>query len=245
MKKKKTDKLKKIFLSSIHQNAGKTTISIGLYKALKEKKLKVAFMKPVGQRFVSVGSRNIDKDSFLMGQVFGYRGDLKHMSPVTVGRGFTEQYILNPQKLNLQRKILSAFERLSNGKEAMIIEGTGHAGVGSVIDFSNADVASLLKAKVIIISEGGIGRSIDEIMLNKALFDLKGVEVIGVIVNKVLPEKYNKIKRVLGRGLKNKGIKLLGVIPKDPLMSFPTVQQIKDRLGLKLLSLLIGWQHPH
>lgn len=151
MKKKKTDKLKKIFLSSIHQNAGKTTISIGLYKALKEKKLKVAFMKPVGQRFVSVGSRNIDKDSFLMGQVFGYRGDLKHMSPVTVGRGFTEQYILNPQKLNLQRKILSAFERLSNGKEAMIIEGTGHAGVGSVIDFSNADVASLLKAKVILI----------------------------------------------------------------------------------------------
>ncbi|OGX06322.1 MAG: hypothetical protein A2Z88_03545, partial [Omnitrophica WOR_2 bacterium GWA2_47_8] len=114
-------------------------------------------------------------------------------------------------------------------------EGTGHAGVGSVIDFSNADVAKLLGSKVIIVSEGGIGKSIDEIILNKALFDLKSVEILGVIVNKVLPEKYDKIKRIVGQGLKNKGIRLLGVIPMDALLKAPTVDQIKERLGLQLL----------
>ena len=45
-------KIKKIFISAIHQNAGKTTISIGLYKTFKERKLRTAFMKPVGQEFV-------------------------------------------------------------------------------------------------------------------------------------------------------------------------------------------------
>ena len=57
-------RLKNIFLSSIHQDAGKTTISLGLYTVFKERKLKTAFMKPVGQQFVNVGDLNIDKDSY-------------------------------------------------------------------------------------------------------------------------------------------------------------------------------------
>ena len=55
---------KNIFLSSIHQNAGKTTVSIGLYQAFKDLNLKTAFMKPIGQQFVNVGDLNIDKDSY-------------------------------------------------------------------------------------------------------------------------------------------------------------------------------------
>ena len=117
----------------------------------------------------------------------------------------------------------------------IIIEGTGHAGVGSVVDVSNADVAALLGSKVIIVSEGGIGKCIDEIMLNKALFDVKGVEVLGVIVNKVLPEKYDRVKKALTLGLQHKGLRLLGCIPKDPLLSDPTVEQIQQKLKLKVL----------
>ena len=227
--------LKNIFISSIYQNAGKTTVSLGLYKVLREKKIRTAFMKPIGQQFVHVGDLNIDKDSYLIGEVFHTVKKFKEMSPVTIGRGYTEEYILNPHKERLKDSIEKAFQSLSKSKKAIIIEGTGHAGVGSVIDFSNADVAKLLNSKVIIISEGGIGKSIDEIMLNKALFDLKGVEILGVIVNKVLPEKYEKVKRVLSRGLEYKGLRLLGVIPVDPLLSSPTVQDVKDRLNAEVL----------
>lgn len=227
--------IKNIFLSSIHQNAGKTTISLGLLKALKDRKLKTTFIKPVGQQFVSIGDLSVDKDSYLMGEVFKSRKKLKEMSPITIGRGFTEEYIFNPQPDRLREKILNSFNVLSRGKDAIIVEGTGHAGVGSVIDFSNADVAALLGSKVIIVSEGGIGKSIDEIMLNKALFDLKQVEVLGIIINKVLPDKYEKIKAILKQGLHNKGMRLLGVIPLEPLLSAPTIEQVKDRLDLKLL----------
>lgn len=231
----KRKKLKNIFISSIHQNAGKTTVSLGLYQAFKQKKIKTTFMKPIGQQFVNVGDLSVDKDSYLIGEVFKMGKRLKEMSPVTIGRGYTEKYIFKPNKEYHERKITKAFNNLVARKDAIIVEGTGHAGVGSVIDHSNADVAKLLGSKVIIISGGGIGRSIDEITLNKALFDLKQVEILGVIVNKVLPEKYDKIKRTLERGLKNKGLKLLGVIPDDPLLSSPTIAQIRDRLSLKLL----------
>jgi len=228
-------KLKNIFLSSIHQNAGKTMVSLGLYKAFKEKNLKTAFMKPIGQEVVNIGESNIDKDSYLIGEVFHMGKKFKEMSPVTIGRGYTEKYISNPHKNKIQTAIEKAFKSLSTRKDAIIVEGTGHAGVGSVIDFSNADVAHLLGSKAVIISEGGIGKCIDEISLNKALFDLKGVEILGVIVNKVIPEKYDRIKKILTKGLANKGIRLLGVIPNDPMLKAPTIEQVKGRLNLQLL----------
>ncbi|OGX27532.1 MAG: hypothetical protein A2787_09285 [Omnitrophica WOR_2 bacterium RIFCSPHIGHO2_01_FULL_48_9] len=231
----KRKKVKSVFLSSIHQNAGKTTMALGLYKIFKERKLKTAFMKPIGQQYVHVGEFDIDKDSYLIGALYHFRKRIKDMSPITIGRGFTEKYIFNPQSDELRSKIVQSFNALTSGKDAIIVEGTGHAGVGSVIDLSNADVASLLGSKVIIVSEGGIGKSIDEIMLNKALFDLKGVEVLGVIVNKVLAEKYEKIKKTVEQGLKNKGIRLLGMIPWDSLLKAPTVEQVRGLLGLKLL----------
>jgi BioD-like phosphotransacetylase family protein len=210
-------------------------MAVGLYRVFQEHGLKTAFLKPVGQEVVPVGDRNIDKDSYLIGSVFRMGRRYREMNPVTIGQGYTEKYIFDPHKEQLQNAIERSFKSLTAGKQAIIVEGTGHAGVGSVIDFSNADVAKLLGSKVIIVSEGGIGKSIDEIILNKALFDLNGVPVLGVIVNKVMPEKLQRVKRALEKGLERKGIKLLGIIPVDPLLSSPTVEQIMDRLKMRLI----------
>ena len=232
----KKSHIKSVFLSSIHQNAGKTTMALGLYKVFKDLRLKPTFMKPVGQQVVTMGDHDIDKDSYLIREVYHLRKKALEMSPVTIGRGYTEKYINSPQKDVLHKRILRSYHSLIKGRGAIIVEGTGHAGVGSVIDTSNADVAQLLGSKVIIVSEGGIGKSIDEIILNKAPFDICGVELLGVVINKILPEKYTKVKRILEKGLKHKGIKLLGAIPMDPLLKAPTVGQVMDRLNLKPIS---------
>jgi BioD-like phosphotransacetylase family protein len=233
---KKAKQLKNIFISAIHQNAGKTTLSLGLFKNFQERKIKTAFMKPVGQETVTYEEKSIDKDTYLIGEVYHCKKYIKDMSPITVGRGYTEKYIMEPQKQQLQEKIFKSFQTITRGKDAIIVEGTGHAGVGSVIDCSNADVASLLGSKAIIISGGGIGRAIDEIMLNKALFDQRNVPVLGVIINKVLPDKLDKIRSIVSKGLERKGIKLLGAIPETELLSAPTVEQVRERLDLKVFS---------
>ena len=227
--------IKRVYLSAILQDCGKTTMSLGLLKAFIERKLKPAFIKPVGQKYVEVGAARVDKDSYLVNKIYRCSRSVPDMSPVTVGRGFTEDYIMRPDPSDLRRKILDSFGRVIEGRDIAVIEGTGHAGVGSVFDCSNADVAKLLGAKVIIVSEGGIGKSIDEIVLNKALFDKCGVETLGVIINKVMPDKFEKIARVVEKGLANKGIKLLGVIPFDPILTYPTMEQVRNYLGLDVL----------
>ena len=83
-------------------------------------------------------------------------------------------------------------------------------------------MAKILKAKVIIVTQGGIGKPIDEVCLNQALFEKEGVEIIGVILNKVLPDKVGHVADFAKRGLKRKGLELLGVIPHQRMLSSPT-----------------------
>jgi len=92
-----------------------------------------------------------------------------------------------------------------------------------------------LGTKVILISSGGVGRPIDEIILNKALFEREGVKLLGVIINKVLPDKFDKINRLVRRGLERKGVEVLGVLPYDPMLARPTIEQILEETNFEII----------
>ncbi|MBP6920866.1 MAG: AAA family ATPase [Candidatus Omnitrophica bacterium] len=227
--------MKKIFIAATKQNDGKTTVSLGLISNFQQRFKKVGFIKPIGQRYLEEEGLQIDEDSVLIEEVCGIKAGLKDMSPIAVEKGFTERYINRPAKDSISKQIQGAFKRISSHQDLVVIEGTGHAGVGSVFDHSNATVARLLGSKVILISSGGIGRPIDEIVLNKALFDKEGVKLLGVIINKVLPDKFDKIDQLVRKGLERKGITVLGVIPFTPALSYPTIEQILEETSFDLL----------
>mgnify|MGYP000736308005 CR=1 FL=1 len=108
--------------------------------------------------------------------------------------------------------------------------------MGSVFNLSNADVAKRLKAKVIIVARGGIGRPIDEIALNKALFAQAGVEVIGVIINKVEADKLATIEKYSQIALERMGIPLLGCIPVEKKLTVPKLNQVVDEVNGRWLN---------
>lgn len=227
---------KKIFIAATRQNDGKTTISLGLMAMLKEKFTRIGFIKPIGQRYLVEQGYNIDEDSFLIEEIFGIKASLKDMSPIAIERDFTQKYIKNPDKKPLEKQIMNSFEKIAEDNDLVVIEGTGHAGVGSVFDLCNADVAKMLDAKVVIISEGGIGRPIDEIMLSIPLFEKRGVNVIGVIINKVKQEKYNKINELVRESLRQHGLNVLGVLPYLKVLDMPTMGHMQDEFKTKFIS---------
>src|SRR2546423_8336197 len=183
----------RVFIAATRQNDGKTTTSLGLLAALQRFYPRVGYIKPVGQRFVEIAEHKIDEDTVLMDSVYRLNCPLVDMSPIAVEPDFTRKYLANANYDALVRKIQKAFDRVAWEKDFVLCEGSGHAGVGSVFDLSNARVAKLLCAKVIIVTQGGIGKPIDEVALNHALFEKEGVEVIGVILNKVLGQKVEYI----------------------------------------------------
>jgi BioD-like phosphotransacetylase family protein len=226
----------RVFIAATRQNDGKTTTSLGLLAALQRYYPRVGYIKPVGQRFVEVAEHKIDEDTVLMDSVYQLNCPLVDMSPIAVEPDFTRRYLEQSNYEALVRKIQKAFDRVAWEKDFVLCEGSGHAGVGSVFDLSNAQVAKVLGAKVIIVTRGGIGKPIDEVALNQALFEKEGVEVIGVIINKVLPDKVEYVTQFLRKGLKRKGLDLLGVIPHQEILSRPTLQSIYDELDAEALN---------
>src|SRR5213595_478883 len=194
----------RVFIAATRQNDGKTTTSLGLLAALKKHYPRIGYIKPVGQRFVEIEEQKIDEDSVLMDRVYKLNCPLVDMSPIAVEPDFTRKYLQSSNNDALVKKIRKAFDRVSWEKDFVLCEGSGHAGVGSVFDLSNAQVARILGAKVIIVTGGGIGKPIDEVALNQALFEKEGVEIIGVILNKVLDTKVNSVTDFARRGLKRK-----------------------------------------
>jgi BioD-like phosphotransacetylase family protein len=226
----------RIFIAATRQNDGKTTLSIGLLAALQRVYPRIGYIKPVGQRFVAVDENKIDEDTVLMNQVYQLNCPLLDMSPIAVEPNFTRRYLERANYDDLVGRIQTAFDRVAWEKDFVLCEGSGHAGVGSVFDLSNARVARLLGAKVIIVSQGGIGKPIDDICLNQALFEKEGVEILGVILNKVLGKKVDFITDFARRGLRRKGLELLGVVPHQPLLCSPTMELIAEELHAKRLN---------
>ncbi len=226
----------RVFIAATRQNDGKTTTSLGLIAALQAHFPGIGYIKPVGQRFVEIEEQKIDEDTVLMDAVYRLNCPLVDMSPIAVEPAFTRKYLQTANNAELVTRIQEAFNRVAWEKDFVLCEGSGHAGVGSVFDLSNAQVARLLGCKVIIVTQGGIGRPIDEVCLNQALFEKEGVEIIGVIVNKVTEDKIPEITKYVRSGLKRKGLELLGVLPHEKLLSNPTVELIRDELRAELLN---------
>lgn len=222
----------RVFIAATHQHGGKTTTSLGLFSALRARFDRVGYIKPVGQRFIDVGGLKIDEDSVLLDSIFDVDAPIEAMSPIAIDGTFTRRYLDDPGEIHevLVDKLCRAFDRTAYQKDAIIVEGSGHAGVGSVFDLSNADVARILRAPAIIVAEGGIGRPVDEIALNKAVFDRCGVPVVGAVLNKVLPEKIDEVCDYTGRALERLGVPLLGVIPVARALSAPSLGQIVDSI---------------
>jgi hypothetical protein len=226
----------RVYIAATRQNEGKTTTSLGLLAALQKFYPRIGYIKPVGQRFVEIEEHKIDEDTVLMDRVYRLNCPLVDMSPIAVEPDFTRKYLQSSNNEALVKKIAKAFDRVAWEKDFVLCEGSGHAGVGSVFDLSNAHVAKILGAKVIIISQGGIGKPIDEIYLNQAVFEKEGVEIIGVILNKVTTDKLDYITEFARRGLKRKGLDLLGVLPHHHLLSSPTIESIQEDLRAERLN---------
>ncbi len=221
----------RIFIAATRQNDGKTTTSVGLYNCLKEQFKRVGYIKPIGQRFVEINGKKIDEDTVLINHTYRPGLPLEAMSPIAVDPWFTRYYLDKGDPAELKGKVEAAFNRVSWEQDFVVIEGSGHAGVGSVFNMSNAHVAKTLQSKAIIVSRGGVGKPLDEISLNLALFEKHGVEVIGVIFNQVQADKVESLRHYAQKGAERLGVDLLGIIPTQKDLSKPTFNQICSELG--------------
>ena len=223
-------KLKNLYVAATSQHVGKTTSTLGLAASFMKAGYNVGYCKPVGQKHIELKGSVVDKDAVLFADLLKLDIHPPIHSPVIIGKGATVTYLNNPDSFNLESMVLTAKESLNATHESTIFEGTGHPGVGSVADISNAKVAQLLDAQVVMVVEGGIGNTIDMLNMSLGLFREYNVPIMGVIVNKVIPEKMDLVRKYVGIWLEKKNLNLLGVVPYDNTLAYPLIWTISKAI---------------
>lgn len=224
---------KKVFIAATGQNCGKTTMSVSLMHLARKKYRRVGFIKPIGPKIEQYGDLMLDMDAVLMAKTYNLEEDIRLMSPVAVHKNFTRQVLKGEIDLpGLEEKIVDAVRQLEEKYDFLIIEGAGHGGVGSVLGLSNARVASLLNAPVLIVSDSGIGSVIDSVSLNLALYEKEKAEVRAIVVNKLRSEKRDKILGYLKSAFTSQGITVAGGFNYSPILANPTLAHIGRLLDL-------------
>lgn len=208
-----------LFVASTKQHIGKTSMCSGLVAGLKSRFKNVGYIKPVGQQHVPVESLGktirVDKDVRLFKEFFNLNHiDYGDMSPLIVPSGYTRSFLDGKVcTADQHAKIIKAFKNVDAASDFTVIEGTGHCGVGSIIEMDNARVAAYLGVDMVLVCNAGIGSSFDELELNRLVCEKYGVKIKGVVLNRVAPEKFEETKTYFEKALARWKIPLVGCIP--------------------------------
>ncbi len=227
-----------IFIAATGQNVGKTTICLGVISGLRKRFSRVGFIKPVGQQHRETeDGEKVDKDAILFKEHFGLDASYSDISPVIIPAGFTRRYLSGDvDHTSLKNRIHRGFENVTANNDFTVVEGTGHVGVGDIIDLNNARVAADLGLDIVLIASGGLGSAHDELALNIEACHRYRVRVRGVILNRVLEAKREMILEYFPKALAKYDIPLLGCVPYSNFLSSHSMEDFETLFNTKLVS---------
>lgn len=186
------------------------------------------------------GSR-VDKDAIIINRFAGIGAiDMRYVSPVRLGSGFTKRFLKSEKSQEeaetLKNSILEAFGSMKD-KKFIIAEGTGHPGVGGIVNLSNAQVANLIDGDIIFLSGGGIGKALDMLEVDLSYFMYKKTRVRGIIFNKLIPEKISVVRDYITEDLLNaryphfeQPMRIFGYMPEVDDLSKPSMSLVAQEI---------------
>lgn len=211
---------------------GKTGICLSVAQKLAATGQAVGYMKPVGNLPTTVDGALTDEDAVFAAEVLGRRAQLADVSPLILTAPLTDKFLLG-ERVDYRKNVLSAFRRLSQGMNVMILEGTSHVNDGKIFGLSSPQVAELLGAAVILISKfADPYEMVDDILVARERF---GAHFAGVIFNWVRPQHLSVLESLMLPFFTAEKINVLGAIPKDKTLLAVRVRELAEFLRGEVL----------
>jgi uncharacterized protein len=199
--------LKSLYISSSLSGSGKTSIAVTLAKYLTGKNKKVAFFKPVVKVENPDSSSRVD--ALMMKQFLGLEETPEEISPE-----FSNE-------TSLVSNFATSFTKFLTARDIVIIES-------EVTDFkTNGEIIKNLSPIVL-----GVEIFQDNLADILAHYKEMGKYLTGVILNKVPHSRIQALQEMS----KKSGIRVIGVIPENRLLSGPTVQELASGISGKIVN---------
>ncbi len=222
---------KTLYVVSTGPYSGKSAICLALALRLRQDKVAVSYLKPVGASLMRFGDGFIDEDAYVAWGALGIDAPWEFASPVLLTDDLRAAPLVGPVE-GLDVKIKTALDYLSAGQDLVVMEGLGRTFDGQALGLIRTEVAELTDAAVMAVVGYRPDLDLDSIMLIKHLF---GQRLIGVVINGCPPRLVEQITGQLSLFMERAGIKLFGVQPRDTVLRSVTVGDLAEELGGEVL----------
>jgi dethiobiotin synthetase len=152
--------------------------------------------------------RKVDNDAVLMKHHFAlHQSSWEDVSPIVIPKGYTKDYVDGQISYTEQMNTISAaYHRIQEQSDIVLCEGTGHVPWVRSLMPAMPISPQLLGAQMVLVANGSIGHSFDEISLNRTWCLERGVPIAGLVINQIKPEKYEQTVKYLKKRLAKNGL---------------------------------------
>jgi BioD-like phosphotransacetylase family protein len=216
----------KVIIASMRKSAGKTSAIVGIAAATGKK---IAYVKPFGERMLYRKKRLWDYDSSLITAVFGLKED-----PVDMSIGFDHsklRYMYDEE--GTRQKVLETINRLGNDRDVLFIEGGRDLTYGISVHLDTLSLAKYTGGRLFIVVSGDEDSILDDLLFLKRHVNLAGVNLNGVIINKV--QNLEEFQSTHLPAIRQMGVQVVGVIPYQSELTYFSVSYLAERLFAKVL----------
>ncbi|MDP9079549.1 MAG: phosphate acetyltransferase [Bacteroidota bacterium] len=223
---------KTIFIASAEPYSGKSIIALGLVDMLLGKAQKIGFFKPVIKNDPKDG-----EDIHIRTIIDHFQLPLKFEDTYAYTRQEVLQHLEDQSQGEMIDTIISRFKKLEENYDFTVLEGSDFLGQGTAFELeTNMMIAKNLNAPALLVVSGE-KKTTAEIIRDSLnflhTFEEREIQVLGIIANRVLPEQAEDVRELLKVQLPPEIIS--AVIPADKALQNPTMGDIYQKLGGKLL----------
>jgi BioD-like phosphotransacetylase family protein len=227
--------MKALYITSVEQYSGKTALCLALGKQMQQDGYNIGYLKPMStQPWRSPNGVLADEDSIFVQKTLGLGPDLEALCPVIVTPSSLRERLKGIVQDDPLEKIEQAADAASKGKDALLVEGGASLREGYAMGLSNLQVAERLGAPAIVLVKfRGEMPLVDDAYT--ARFRL-GEQLHGVILNQIPEDAAEFVSEYARPYLEEKGIRVLGSMPRIPRLSALSVGELMDLLDAEVLT---------
>ncbi len=217
----------KLVVTSMRQSAGKTSVIIGLAKALNRK---AGYMKPFGERLIYRKKKLWDYDAALIANIFEIEESGENMS---IGFHPAKLMSMLDEEMTKQ-KLLELMSAAGKKKDVVFIEAGKDITYGSSVYLDAISLSQYLDAGLLVVASGNEDTIFDDIIFLKKRVRMEQATLKGIIINKVA--NINEFNEIYLPKIQQLDVNVLGVIPYYKEFPFFSVNYLADRLFAKIIA---------
>ena len=223
--------MKTLYVTSAETFSGKSALCIGLGLQFRKDQFKVGYMKPVNVNCPVKEGLPYDEDVIFAKKIYEMTEPLDLIAPVALTPARLEQQLRGPE-VDYQPRLVDAFTKVAAGRGIIIMEGGRSYREGYVAGLPPKKVADLTDAHVLAVLK------YDETLLyDRAMtaYNYFGDSMAGLVINEVPRNRRDFVTEVVLPFFARRGMQTFGVLPKDEMLSAPSVSELADGLNAEIL----------